>query len=561
MDNISKTTNKINELYSDLSYFDQYGGSIIMFIVLLIVLFVAVSYSTIMKNIQPIKDDWPNQRCKPQVLPFAGLINKPDNASTVEFTGDNFAYCMQNILTNITGYALEPITYMTHSIKELFSAITEVVQYIRVMLASIRNNMINIAQEVLGRIANIMAPIQQILIAFKDSMGKVQGVLTAGLYTSLGAYYALKALLGAIAQFIITILIVLSALILAMWIIPFTWPVAISMTAVFISITIPLAIIVAFMTEVLHVRTSFSIPGAPSRPRLSACFDKNTALVMNDGSTKFIKNVNVGDILMDNNIITSKMALDSKDQIMYNISGVDVSGVDVSGVDVSGVVVSGSHRIKYDNEWIFVSEHPCAREIKTYNEPLLYCLNTSKKYIEVNDEIYMDWDELNEVDINDILRVTSSADEVDIKSANIFEEQDLFNIHKTFDGGFNGKTEIPMNDGSLKHIEDVLVGDMLSNGIKVFGIVEINGDTLEQISYNLGEETVFIGGPNLNICDIMHFKNLKLNKLENRMKSRKLYHLITEEKYFHVGNNNIKIYHYNSNIELLLDGHRENYYL
>jgi len=39
------------------------------------------------------------------------------------------------------------------------------------------------------------------------------------------------------------------------------------------------------------------------------------------------------------------------------------------------------------------------------------------------------------------------------------------------------------------------------------------------------------------------------------------YHLITEEKYFHIGNNNIKIYHYNSNIELLLDGHRENYYL
>ena len=54
---------------------------------------------------------------------------------------------------------------------------------------------------------------------------------------------------------------------------------------------------------------------------------------------------------------------------------------------------------------------------------------------------------------------------------------------------------------------------------------------------------------------------LKLNKLENRMKSSKLYHLITEEKYCHVGNNNIKIYHYNSNIELLLDGHRENYYL
>jgi hypothetical protein len=45
--------------------------------------------------------------------------------------------------------------------------------------------------------------------------------------------------------------------------------------------------------------------------------------------------------------------------------------------------------------------------------------------------------------------------------------------------------------------------------------------------------------------------------LENR--ADKLYHLITKEKYFYV--DNIKFFHYDSNIELLLDRYRENYYL
>ena len=33
MDNISQSIHKINEMYTDLTYFDQYGGSIFIFIV------------------------------------------------------------------------------------------------------------------------------------------------------------------------------------------------------------------------------------------------------------------------------------------------------------------------------------------------------------------------------------------------------------------------------------------------------------------------------------------------------------------------------------------------
>lgn len=538
MDNISQSATNINKMYSDLSYFDQYGGSVVMFIILVIVLFVAVSYTTIMRNVQPIKDDWSNQRCKPQVIPFAGLINRPAGSSVVDFTGQNFNYCVQNILTSITGYALQPISYMTYSIKELFEEIGKVIDFIRTMLSSIRVNMANIAQEILGRVANIMVPIQQIIITFKDAMGKVKGVLTAGLYTSLGSYYALKALLGAIAQFIITILIVLAALVIAMWIIPFTWPVAISMTAVFISISIPLAIMVAFMTEVLHVQTSFSIPSAPPRPSLSACFDKYTLLKMQNGNYKTIANVREGDILFGNNMVTSKMVLDSNGQTMYNIFG---------------TLVSGEHQIKYCDKWIQVKNHPLGKRIDNYMETELHCLNTATKRIEINGETYMDWDELYDEDIETILKCEDSEDD-----KNETHNGDYIDIHRFFDGGFSGGTPVLMSDGSIKNIEDVKIGDVLDKNIAVFGKVCVNGASLNrQYKYNLGDGNIFEGGPNLN-ADLERFGfGIKMEKLEENRE--KLFHLITNEKYFYVGN--IKFYHYDSNIELLLDRYRENYYL
>ncbi len=64
----------LKSMYDNQTYFDQYGSSVIMLIILIFVLFCVISYCLIMVNVQPIIDDWPNQRCKPQIMPIAGLI-------------------------------------------------------------------------------------------------------------------------------------------------------------------------------------------------------------------------------------------------------------------------------------------------------------------------------------------------------------------------------------------------------------------------------------------------------------------------------------------------------
>jgi len=253
-------TKTIKKMYESLSYFDMYGGSVMIFILLCFAFFVFLALFYVLAKMEPIKDDWAVQRCDPRVIPFAGFINKPDDSTVIQYTGDNFNYCIQQILTTITGYALDPLTFITQGLEELFQAIADVINSIRTMISNIRTYIEDIATEIMQRIANIMVPVQRIVIAFRDSMQKVQGVLTTGLYTALGSYFTLKSLLGAVIQLAIVCLIILAAFIFVMSFIPMYWPILLTTYAFYIVIAAILLTIMLFFNIVLKIPITSPIP-------------------------------------------------------------------------------------------------------------------------------------------------------------------------------------------------------------------------------------------------------------------------------------------------------------
>ena len=170
MDNESYTI--IKNIYDNLNYFDLYGSSCFLFILITITLFILCSYCFVMINVQPIKDDWINQRCKPSVIPFAGLINAPEGTSPTDFTKDNFDYCTQNIVKDVTGNAVQPLTFVTNMLNTLFDNIKNSLNGIREMINKIRLQIQAIAQEIMGRIINVTIPLQQIIISLKDILAK-----------------------------------------------------------------------------------------------------------------------------------------------------------------------------------------------------------------------------------------------------------------------------------------------------------------------------------------------------------------------------------------------------
>jgi hypothetical protein len=548
--NINEKNNTINgldnikKMYNNLTYFDQYGLSVILFIIITLALIIFMASCIALINARQIQQDWTNQRCKPYIIPIAGFINKPPNMSFSEYTSQNFNYCTQNILKNISGFAVEPITFATKNVNNVVNSIKDSINSIRGITDKIRTFFGNISEEIMGRLLNIMIPLQQIIITFKDFIAKIQGTMTAGLFTTLGAYFTLKSLMGVIVKFIVTILIALAAMIAIFWIFPFTWGTAITSTAIFVAISIPFAILLTFMTNVLGVN-----PGV-SMPRIK-CFDKNTMFTMKDGINKTIRELQVGEKLKDNSLITAKIIVDTKGSKMYNLNG---------------VIVSDTHIVKYNNKWIHVDEHPYSKRIDDYSEPYLYCINTDNKVISLNALIFSDWDEIYDEDLEKIknLKIKNVKYNYNIGINYDINEVTNLDIHKYLDGGFNENTKIDLKNGIVKKIKHISIGDVLCNGEKVYGIVEIDGQNIiEQAIYNLGKNKYIEGGANINLCDknikltstLDLYSNNKLKKIKNIDEmDNKLYHLLTDKKLFSI--NGIQFYDYNSCIDLFLEKYR-----
>jgi len=515
--------NVINKLYSKVGFLEKYGGSLWTATIIGLVFFIAISYYYIYNNLQPIKADWVNQRCKPNIMPFAGLINPPDpkKMSAFDFTAQNFTNCIQTILTDIIGIFLAPFYYLVNSFTTILNGLNESVQVIRNVLTSIRNAATSVTQDIMSKLLNILIPIQFIVIKVKDIMNKTQGIMTAGIFTLFGIYQTLAASFGAIIQIISSILISIAAIMIILFFIPFGFglPFAIPLLVIFIMILVPG--IMVYIIQVMVLKQWINpLPGIPR------CFVGDTILTLNTGNKIKIKDVDTGMILENDNIVTAKMKLAYIGETIYNLND---------------TYCTGDHNIKYNGIWIKTKDHPQSIKTDMYCD-YLYCINTSKKVININGETFSDWDELDNNKIDEIKRKCNKY------LPKVFE---LHNIHKYLDGGFTENTKIELQDGHNVNINEIEVNDVLRFGERVIGIVKIKADDLETKQIMIDTRNSIQGGPNLQICDPDLGMMSILDMYGERIKVKYVYHLITDKKTFHI--NGVRYYDYNGCIDKYLD--------
>ena len=116
---LSESIHYIKQTYDQLGYFDLYGWQVVTFIIITACLCLIVMYCQIMKTKDAIADDWVNQRCKPQNIPFAGWISKPEGQTAFEYTKTNFEYCIQNMLLGVTSASTSPLQYMLSALTKI----------------------------------------------------------------------------------------------------------------------------------------------------------------------------------------------------------------------------------------------------------------------------------------------------------------------------------------------------------------------------------------------------------------------------------------------------------
>lgn len=531
---------KLNELYLMKGYMDKYGKDVWIAAILCVSFTLLITHSNLTNVLDAVRYDWPNQRCNPLFMPFAGYINKPTNQSNFEFTNNNFNDCILSILQYISEIAFVPFQLAVNLIAEAIKLILDAVNSMRDLINQLRNSFAGLLDQIYAAVTNLVVAFIDFVVKIKDTMQKASGVLTTALYMLMGSYMAMESLFLALIDLVLFILICIAAMIvvfiaitLGLIFIPFfgqalasPWVVStIITTIIMIAILIPAVWFEMMMLRVLDLST-------PPPPSVPGCFAGDTLIpLFTAGEKKPIKDIKIGDKLQNGGIVTATIQFSAKEQNIYNLNG---------------VIVTGEHRVFHPTlNWIKVKNHPNARLLPNFNEPYVYCLNTDNKVFIIADTIFSDWDDIDTKVVQDLQKNC-------VAHGYLPESFTYADIHTSLDSGFHPETKVKLKNGSIIPIADVVVNDILEDGVKVLGVIKIQGKDMDIYKHSFANGTFLCGTRNIHINDpllgIVNCLQSKKEIMENR--EPVLYHLLTDTKFFIA--NTIKVNDYNYGIDVYL---------
>jgi hypothetical protein len=248
---------RLNYLYGDKTFTGRYGIDIIKVCVVIFLFMSAITYFEIQNKLLEVKQNWPEYRCRPDVMPFAGWINAPDGVSPLEYTKQNFMECSANSTKGVFDRPMSMVYVIFNVIMGIFKNILGVIEKFRLLFNRIRDTLKNIFLSIFNRIQNVIIPVQVMLIRMVDFFEKIKGILATFLLTFVGVLWSFYSLIGSVYELMIIILVIMVVIIIVLWYIPFVgWALAIAAIAVFLTIAIPLILLGIVSRQITRQRTS-----------------------------------------------------------------------------------------------------------------------------------------------------------------------------------------------------------------------------------------------------------------------------------------------------------------
>lgn len=161
-------------------------SSDITYAILIILIFVGMYFYNILAvGIKNIEDNWPEYRCNPMVMPFAGTFGHD--------ASENFTYCIQSMQSDYMSYLLSPMNYLMNVTNGITGEFMVAIQFIREFFNVLRNFITGIVQSIFGVFLNILTQFQFLLIKMKDMVGKTIGTVVTMMYILQGSVMTMEA--------------------------------------------------------------------------------------------------------------------------------------------------------------------------------------------------------------------------------------------------------------------------------------------------------------------------------------------------------------------------------
>ena len=129
-------------------------SSDITYSIIIMLIFVGMYFYNILAvGIKNIQDNWPEYRCNPIVMPFAGTFGHD--------TSENFTYCIQTMQSDYMSYLLSPMNYLMSVTNGVTGELMQSIQFVRSFFNVLRNFITGIVQSIFGVFLNILTQSRQ----------------------------------------------------------------------------------------------------------------------------------------------------------------------------------------------------------------------------------------------------------------------------------------------------------------------------------------------------------------------------------------------------------------
>jgi len=223
----------------------------------------------------------------------------------------NFTDCTMKNFQDYTAFVVDPIMSQFSIMNEAVGQIGGAMADMRKMMAQTRTGFLGIIGTVFGKIQNLMSQFQYIIIRMRTLMARLVGIMMA---------------------------------------------------------------FVHIFTTGQDSGTSL-VNGPIGKTMNFLCFDEDTPIKLGSGTTVFMKDLKLGDVLNNNTVVS-----------VYTIDGTDVPMFLLGETKVSG-----GHKVMYHDKYIPVSEHPEA--VPTTASKNLVCINTEVRSFSIGPYQFMDFTE------------------------------------------------------------------------------------------------------------------------------------------------------------------------
>tara|TARA_Y100000389_G_scaffold201653_1_gene244920 strand:- start:304 stop:1263 length:960 start_codon:yes stop_codon:yes gene_type:complete len=236
---------KISEMSSKNRYLNKYSGDVVSATLIILILLSITAYYQAQNNLQPIRNDWENQKCKINILPISGFIRPSayqSEKSNLQYTADNYKECMGATSFTILKPMTTPFDIIIDSIKSLFENISKLGDTLYNVIDFLRSIVSNIMAFFFGIIKMLIKILRQIMAAIGTFFYKALLIFFVGVLI-------VKSFIGSsvasLATFIVLMMIFIVLVVLTLAVLYGLFSSALSLSSMFMAtvVTIPAGVV------------------------------------------------------------------------------------------------------------------------------------------------------------------------------------------------------------------------------------------------------------------------------------------------------------------------------